>query len=390
MGLTYIGCDADTAALGDLEERGFETEAVDLHSIDDCFRTIEKRLADRSLAAIAMIDTLEHLANGPEVLMRLQELACARGGAPLVVAVPNVTHFDLAAKLLLGRWDMTEVGLLDNTHVSFFSERRLGDMTERAGWAEVGRSDFQLPVSDQHFPEDAVVLQAGTPLHDLLFTVRDQASGGATVNEFVRVYAPLGITTGSEASNENGDGDPPFLSVLMRTQGTRPATLQEALLSLAAQTDLDLELILLPHDVPRASLTHLKYLVDAFGDGLSGRTRIVPVDGGGRARPLVVGATEARGRYVAILDDDDIVFAHWIETFKALAAKHPGKVLRSPVAEQDVEPTEWQGHRPGYKIVGPPLCRWSEPFNLLDHLWENHSPPCGWAVPRSAFTDQGI
>ena len=43
------------------------------------------------------------------------------------------------------------------------------------------------------------------------------------------------------------------MTVLMRTQGTRPATLQEALLSLAAQTVQDFEVLLLAHNVPRES-----------------------------------------------------------------------------------------------------------------------------------------
>ena len=39
--------------------------------------------------------------------------------APLVLSVPNVTHKDLALKLLIGRRDVTEAGLLDHTHVDF-------------------------------------------------------------------------------------------------------------------------------------------------------------------------------------------------------------------------------------------------------------------------------
>ena len=73
-----------------------------------------------------------------------------------------------------------------------------------------------------------------------------------------------------------------------------------------------------------------------------------------------------------------------------VAAKHPGNVLRSPVAEQEVEPTTWAGGRPGYEVRSRPRCRWPEQFDVLDHLWENHSPPCGWAIPRSAFVDQGL
>ncbi len=388
LGMTYIGCDVDPRSLANLAERGFETEMIDLDSPERTVASIEKRLGDRPLAALIMIDALEHITNGPEVLVAFSGLGIRHGSVPLILAVPNVTHFDLAAKLLLGRWDMTETGLLDDTHVSFFSEDRLRAMTIGSGWVEIGSNDFPLRISDQHFPADAPVLQDGSPLHDLLLEVRERSSGAAIVNEFVRAYAPLGSTGSPEAGDSSTPV--PFVSVLMRTQGTRPATLQESLLSMAAQTDQDFEILLLAHNVPREMLTHLRYLADVFGADFGRRVSVVPVDGGGRTRPLTVGIERAVGEYVAILDDDDVVFGHWVETFKALAKKHPGQVLRSPVAEQDVEPIRWGGDRPGYDVVGRPRCRWPEPFDVLDHLWENHSPPCGWAVPRSIFSEQGI
>ena len=65
--------------------------------------------------------------------------------------------------------------------------------------------------------------------------------------------------------------------------------------------------------------------------------RIVRVEGGGRARPLNVGVRQARGAYVAVLDDDDIAFAHWVEEFQRAASEGPGSVVRAVVAEQSVE-----------------------------------------------------
>jgi len=388
LGMVYIGCDVETSGLVDLADRGFETEVVDLRMPDDAVTSIEKRLGDRALGAITMIDVLEHVTNGPEVLTALSGLALRQRGVPLVLAVPNVTHYDIAAKLLLGRWHMTALGLLDDTHVSFFSDLRLQDMTTHSGWAEIGASDFPLRFSDQHVPGEAAVLQEGAPLHDLLMGVRERSSSAAIVNEFVRAYAPMGANGGG--SDIEVDEPAPFLSILMRTQGTRPTTLQEALLSLAAQNDQDFEVLLLAHMVHRDELTHLRYLADSFGSGFSARVSIIPVDGGGRSRPLNVGVELARGKYICILDDDDVVFGHWLESFRSVAAKYPGRVLRSPVAEQEVEPTTWAGGRLGYEVRSRPRCRWPEKFDVLDHLWENHSPPCGWAIPRSAFVDLGL
>ena len=124
---------------------------------------IEKRLADRPLAAIVMIDALEHITNGPEVLTAFGELAHRQGGAPLVVAVPNVTHFDLGAKLLLGRWDMTETGLLDDTHVSFFSSGRLHEMTTQTGWSRSARTTSHCGSATSIFPPMPLFSRTGHP-----------------------------------------------------------------------------------------------------------------------------------------------------------------------------------------------------------------------------------
>jgi len=385
-GLTYLGFDVDAAAVNDLRARGFEATIADLSDGGRAATMIEHQLGSRSLTAIVMIDVLEHLTNGAEILSSMQRLALARGGVPLILAVPNITHVDMAGKLLLGRWDVTPTGLVDDTHVAFFSARRLDWVTQSAGWVQIAEDDFELPESDQHFPGDVAVLQSGAPLRELLYEVRDQAGAGVIVNEFVRAYAPLAVPLSTEVADPNS----PFLSVLVRTQAARQATLEDTLLSLAAQTVCDFEVIVLAHDVPRQSLSDLQYLIDAFPEELSAQTRLVPVDGGGRSRPLNVGIDLARGDYVAILDDDDVVFAHWVETFREMARRRPGRVIRTVPAEHDVRPATWSASRQGYEVVSAPRCRWASEFDLLEHLFENQSPPCSWAVPRSAFRDLGI
>jgi 2-polyprenyl-3-methyl-5-hydroxy-6-metoxy-1,4-benzoquinol methylase len=385
-GLTYVAFDAEPSGLSDLKSRGFETEQIDLLDLKASMAAVHKRLGGRRLAAVLMIDTLEHLANGPDVLRELSNIAPDQGGVPLVIAVPNVTHIDIGAKLIIGRWDVTETGILDSTHVAFFSSEGLRRMTADAGWVEIGRSDFVLRDSDQHFPLGAATLERGAPLHDLLESVREQAGEGAIVNEFVRVYNPL-----KRAEAETVDAKAaPFLTVLMRTQGKRHATIQEALLALAAQTSQDFEVLILAHDVAREKLGDLRYLADSFGQDFSDRVRVVSVDGGGRSRPLNVGVELARGQYVAILDDDDVVFGHWVETFSSWASEARGRIIRSVPAEQDVRPMKWPEGREGYAITSRPRCPWPERFDLLDHLAENRTPPCSYAMPRSAFADLGI
>ena len=366
-------------------DRGFEAKAGNLSDPTLVVPLIESILDGRPLAAITAIDFLEHITTGPALLEHIHTFSMSNGRPPLLISVPNATHFDVAAKMLIGRFDYTLTGLLDETHVAFYSPAHLDRVMASSGWVEVGRNDFELSRSDQNFPENVPVLTRGTPIHRLLFQMREQAAEAAIVNQFVRAYSPadhiIEVAEDTEAD--------PFLSVLVRTQGRRRSTLIETLLSLAAQTSQDFEVVILAHDMKETALAELNLLVESFDTEFTQKVRIVRVEGGGRARPLNVGVQTARGAYVAVLDDDDIAFAHWVEEFHRSASTNPGSAIRTLVAEQPIEATSWDGTA-GYTTIGSTSIPFPVEFDLWTHLYENYSPFCGYAIPRSCFTDMGV
>jgi len=76
-------------------------------------RAMTRVVDGEPLAAVVMADVIEHLTNAEEVLrvVHRQILSAVRhdadaATAPLVVSIPNVSHIDLAAKLLAGRWEL--------------------------------------------------------------------------------------------------------------------------------------------------------------------------------------------------------------------------------------------------------------------------------------------
>jgi len=386
LGLTYVGLDSDAEAISALAGRGFEAEVVDLAEPDGVAEVLARILGDRALAAVCMLDTLEHLAAPEAVLRSLRRFCAARGGAPLVVSIPNVTHLDLGVKLLMGRWDVTPTGLLDATHLRFFSESLLEQTMARSGWEHLEAADFELVVSDQHFPPDAVPLDRATPLGALLTSLRSHSGPAALVNQFVRAYAPTGTPAEGTTSTAAADDGAPFLSVLVRTQGERLGTLGETLLSLAAQTCPDFEVLVLAHDTGPGALGEIGRLVEEFDPSFGDRVRVVPVEGGGRARPLNVGARLARGHHLAALDDDDLALGHWVETMRDASAHAPGAVVHVGVA---VQPITADGTDPGYRVTGRPRCPYPLAFEQLDHVTDNRTPNCGLAVPRSLVADMG-
>ena len=79
-------------------------------------------------------DVLEHLVDPWNVLQRI----CARLAPDgcVVASLPNIRHWPtLNALFLGGRWDYAEAGVLDRTHLRFFTRKSLPELFERAGFA---------------------------------------------------------------------------------------------------------------------------------------------------------------------------------------------------------------------------------------------------------------
>jgi len=76
-------------------------------------------------------DVLEHL-NDPLPVMVALNRVLAPGGR-VIVSVPNVAHLWVRLSLLFGRWDYADRGILDRTHLRFFTRRSLGAFLRDAG-----------------------------------------------------------------------------------------------------------------------------------------------------------------------------------------------------------------------------------------------------------------
>lgn len=186
------------------------------------------------------------------------------------------------------------------------------------------------------------------------------------------------------------DDDAPFLTVLVRTQGHRIEPLKDAFLCLQGQTDQDFEVVLLVHDPEDGPLAEIRRIVERQLPSLRERIRVEIIEGGSRARPLNVGLDRARGRYVAVFDDDDLLFAHWVEAFRSGAELAPGKMVRSVVANQEVAPEVWPDGRAGFRTSSWPKAEYPDTFDQLEHLLVNYSPFMSWAFPRNLFEVYGV
>lgn len=388
LGLMYIGFDIDEEAMTSLHERGFETKKIDLNDVPAAEKLLLDAVGLGHITSMSIVDVLEHIANPVAVVQMLRRVATTYA-CPLIVSVPNVAHRDVGFKLAFGRWDYTESGLLDRTHLRGFTKYGLRALMRSAGWHLIESDDVEIVKSDQNFPRLHPALAEATLLHQFLAQLRDGADTTARTNQFVGMYlpGPVGLTKLEDGSS---DSEVPFLSVITRTQGKRPDTLRDVLLCLSAQTCQDFEVCVIGHKLTPEDQLTVERVIEDTNEGLRGRVRLIRVSDGNRTRPLNVGFESARGHYVAILDDDDIVLGHWVESFKTLAKKSPGRVLRAANVSQTWEPvTTALGKQSVRAISGIDAC-YPDSFDFFQHLIENKTPPVSLAFPSAAFTSFGI
>ena len=181
-----------------------------------------------------------------------------------------------------------------------------------------------------------------------------------------------------------------FLSIITRTQGTRARTLRDMLLSLAGQSCQDFELLIVVHSADALARGGVDALVAEFPPTLCQRVRVLTCTRPGRAAPLNDAIEEAAGQYVVVLDDDDFVFGHYVETFRSLAQENPGAMLRAVCTRQDFELAPSTGSerlpraKSWYHMV------WPATYDAVAHLHANYTPFMSVAFPATIFRRLGF
>lgn len=88
-------------------------------------------------------DVLEHLLDPQAVLNRMARLIVPTGR--IVVSLPNIAHADVKLSLLRGQFNYTPWGLLDRTHVRFFTLNSVRDLVKKAGLQIVALERVYVP-----------------------------------------------------------------------------------------------------------------------------------------------------------------------------------------------------------------------------------------------------
>ena len=139
--VTGIEIDADAAEYArpycdDLLIGNIETMNIDL-------------LGNNLFDVITFADVLEHLYNPTKVLQRLRPLISE--GGYVVASIPNIAHCSVIYEMAHGRFEYRNLGLLDDTHIRFFTRQTIYHTFEEAGYLIVALYRLTAKESETEF-----------------------------------------------------------------------------------------------------------------------------------------------------------------------------------------------------------------------------------------------
>lgn len=92
-------------------------------------------------------DVLEHLYNPEKVLNNIKKYLKDEGS--ILASIPNVMHYSIVKDLLQGNWSYQEAGILDRTHIRFFTKNEIIRMFERLEYSDLSVSYTSVEINNE-------------------------------------------------------------------------------------------------------------------------------------------------------------------------------------------------------------------------------------------------
>lgn len=136
--------------------------------LDEGLGRAREALRGRQFDCILLQDVLEHVRFPERLLRECRELL--RPNGQLLISLPNVANVTVRLSLLLGRFEYAERGILDRTHLRFYTRRTARRFLEDNGFEVVEQTMSVMPIE----------LALGMPADNPLMRMANGLLGGAT------------------------------------------------------------------------------------------------------------------------------------------------------------------------------------------------------------------
>lgn len=121
------GIELDEVAIDIAKKSGAYRELYNFSITDEDDKIFKKIISsNEKYDYIIFGDVLEHLYNPYRAIANATKMLKKNGS--ILVSVPNVAHIDIIRGLIDGEFNYSDVGLLDSTHIRFFTEKSFLEM----------------------------------------------------------------------------------------------------------------------------------------------------------------------------------------------------------------------------------------------------------------------
>ena len=93
---------------------------------------VQKHIAGKRFEVVTFGDVLEHLGDPLRVLLQMRAVLSPDGY--IVASIPNIAHRSMRLSLLFGEFNYADAGLLDRTHLRFFTKTSIEQLMAEAGY----------------------------------------------------------------------------------------------------------------------------------------------------------------------------------------------------------------------------------------------------------------
>ncbi|HVT44046.1 MAG TPA: glycosyltransferase [Thermoanaerobaculia bacterium] len=137
----------------DLAAAAQAAEVCDRIITGDCERIDwERELGEERFDVILAADVLEHLKDPLALLRRLRPFLTPDGS--VVASIPNIGHGSVRLSLFAGRFPYSETGLLDRTHLRFFTRDSMEQLFADAGFLMARLERREADIDGTELPVD--------------------------------------------------------------------------------------------------------------------------------------------------------------------------------------------------------------------------------------------
>ncbi len=142
--LTNKGCQVTGVEVNSQAAKSAEQYCEQVIVADLDFVSLAEILPEQAFDVAVFGDVLEHLRNPWRVLKETRELLKPEGY--VVVSIPNIAHGAIRLALLQGDFEYMELGILDNTHLRFFTRKTVETLFERCEYFVESLERTKLPI----------------------------------------------------------------------------------------------------------------------------------------------------------------------------------------------------------------------------------------------------